>query len=142
MILYKASYQVCSDWEQRSKVMTKVYVWNLSVLWKFWNNSLLKGDMKENFITLKPQCFDSVCVCVCVCVSVCVCVCLCVYLCVCLSVQCITFEWVNTETSFLAWYYIEYQSHLVRIKTISLKMLIWLPGHHFNLVLLGVALQC
>ena len=35
-------------------------------------------------------------------------VCVCVCLCVCLSgsVQTITFEWIDIETSFLVWYYI------------------------------------
>ena len=36
----------------------------------------------------------------------CVCVCVCVCLPVCLSVQAITFEAADTETSFLVWWYI------------------------------------
>ena len=39
-----------------------------------------------------------------VCQSLCVCVCVCV--CVCASVQAITFECLDTETSFLVWWYI------------------------------------
>ena len=50
----------------------------------------------------------SVCVCVSVCLSVCVfvCVCVCVFVSVCVSVQPITFEPVDIETSFLVWWYI------------------------------------
>ena len=50
--------------------------------------------------------------CICVCISVCVCVCVCVHtsvcvsVCLCLSVQAITFEAVDTETSYLVWWYI------------------------------------
>ena len=70
-------------------------------------------------------------------VHVCVCVC------VCLFVRAITFEPVNIETSFLVWWYIltisrsslsEYQGHWFKVKVISWKMLIWLPGHQFNSV--------
>ena len=45
-------------------------------------------------------------VCVSVCVSVCVCVCLCVCVSVFLSVQAITFEALDIETSFLVCRYI------------------------------------
>ena len=49
-------------------------------------------------------------VCVSVCLSICLCVCVSVYLCVCLSVflsvQAITFELLDIETSFLACMYI------------------------------------
>ena len=45
-------------------------------------------------------------VCLCVCLSVCLSVCVSVCLCVCLSVQAITFEPLDIETSFLVYRYI------------------------------------
>ena len=48
----------------------------------------------------------SVCVCQCVSLSVCPSVCVSVCLCVCVTVQAITFEGVDIETSFLVWCYI------------------------------------
>ena len=65
---------------------------------------------------------------------------MCVYVSVCLCV-CLgyNFEWVDIETSYLVWCYIltisrsfQYQGHWVKV--ILWKMLILLPGHHFNLV--------
>ena len=52
--------------------------------------------------------FGHVClsVCLCVCLSVCLSVCVSVCLCVCVSVQAITFEPLNIETSFLVCRYI------------------------------------
>ena len=56
----------------------------------------LKNKLREQYFT-----FFNFRFCLCVCVSVCVAVCLCVCLSVFLSVQDITFELIQIETSFL-----------------------------------------
>ena len=71
--------------------------------------------------------------CVCMCQSVCLCVCVC---------SGYNF-WTSWYRDFIfgvvihldnIWVSFEYQGHWVKVMVISWKMLIWWPGHQFNLV--------
>ena len=83
--------------------------------------------------------------CLCVCVSVCLsmCVCVCVCLSVCLSVCSGYNFWTSWHRNFIFGMALhldhikvkfEYQGHWVKVKVISWKMPVLLPGHQFNLV--------